>query len=503
MKNFFKPPKPVVRLTAFLLFGCCLLPELVLAQEERIRVETAVHLHSRYSFIGKLSLEEILKHAKDKGIDALLFTDHALVKISYGLFPFRRLLRISVQKDSVFKKGLHRYLNEIKALNQKYPDLLLIPALEVAPFYYWEKSPLTQRGVVRDWNKHLLVMGLDEKGFRSLPLMGHGSVPLRPFRLTDLFRAWGALAIALGVVCYRKKAFDYRDETGRNLSPPSTLFRAIGWTLLLIGGVSLIENYPYRQPAFNIYSPDEKILPYQTLIDDVQKKGGLVFWAHPEGRTIPYEFSPVTFLTDPYPQALIETKNYTGFAIFFEGFKTIGPPGGIWDQLLLEYCRGKRQRPIWAIGELDYSEEGKAMTWIDTVKTIVFSRERSQEAFLEAMKEGRMVAVRRSQEGEIVFGDFWVEDAQTGRRAHLGETLWVESFPKIGVSLSQIGTVPDVRIRLIRDGETIREKKSLLPIDETYEDPGFQSPLSYYRFEVQSDGGQLLATNPIFVSRKR
>ncbi len=114
-----------------------------------------------------------------------------------------------------------------------------------------------------------------------------------------------------------------------------------------------------------------------------------------------------------------------------------------------------------------------------------------------------MVAIRRSREGEIVFGDFWVEDAQTNQRARLGETCSVEASPKIGFSLSQKGIVPDVLVRLIRDGKVIRERRGLLPIDETIEDPAFEGPLSYYRLEVRSGGGQLIATNPIFVSRKR
>ena len=445
--------------------------------------------------------DQIAALAREKGVDAVLFTDDAIVRVSYGPFPLRNLLKVSFGQVSVFKRGLRRYLDEMQFLNHKYPDLLLIPALEVAPFYYWERSPLTGHGILRDWNKHLLVMGLDETGFLSLPLIGSRPVPLKPFEAKDCLRVWGLLAVVVAVFCFRKHSFDYRDESGRNLAPPSPFFHRVGWVLLVIGGISLAENYPYHRPAFSIYEK-EKVIPYQNLIDDVQRKGGLVFWAHPEGKTISRTLGPVTFLTDPYPEALQETADYTGYAIFYEGFKTIGPVGGIWDQLLRDYCEGKRKRPLWAIGELDYTREGLAGTWIDTVKTIIFAKEKSEAALLEAMKEGRMVALRHPPEGEIQFGHFWIEDSASGRRADIGETLSASGPCRTSIYLSSRGEVPEVVVRLIRDGNVIQTWQRTLPMEEIFEDAQVENPLSFYRIEVQSiDGRNKLVTNPIFVSK--
>lgn len=422
MKRFFK----ITLFSALCFFS---FSGWALAEEKWDRVETILHIHSRYSYRGKLTPEQIVDLAMETGrIGAVIFTDEALAKISYGF--------VSIEKSSVFKKGLHWYLKEMERLNRKYPDLLVLSAVEVAPFYYWEKSPFSRQGVVRDWSKHLLVMGLDEAGYRSLPLVGNRSLPR---------------------------------------------------------GVT-------------IYSSQNKILPYQRLIDDVRKKGGLVFWAHPEAKTIPHQFGPaqcpVTFMTDSYPEALVQTKNYTGYGIFFEGFKTIGPPGGIWDQLLAAFCRGERKDPIWAIGEIDFTEQGRSGTWVDTVKTVIFPEKRTKEGLLEALREGRMVAVRKTQEGEMVFRDFWVEDTKTKKRARLGETLVLEGSPRIHFLVSFRGSVPSVQARLIRNGEVVREWKGKLPVGKSYEDPSFPGMHSYYRLELRSEGGELLATNPIFVSRK-
>ena len=502
MKTFFKNPNTLCWVFSSLFF-CVLLTGNAAAEERYHRMETILHLHSRYSFRGTLTPEEIVQKAREKGIEALIFTDHALVKISYGPFPFRRLLKFSVEESSVSQKGVRRYFQEIEGLNRKYPDRVMIPSVEVAPFYYWERPPLTGHGVVRDWNKHLLVLGLDQKKIRSLPLMGHGNVSLKPFHFKDLVRIWGGLACLLGFLCFRRRTSDYRDEMGRAVGPPSRFFRGVGWVLILVGILSLIENYPYRKSAYTLYGPEGKMLPYQKLIEDVQKKGGLVFWAHPEAKTIPYTFGPVTFLTDPYPEALLETTGYTGFSIFFEGFKTIGVAGGIWDQLLLSYCRGERPHPVWAIGELDYSEDGRSGTWIDTVKNIVFSKEKTPQALLDAFRNGRVVALRRTKEGEIRFHAFWLEDAHTGRRARLGETLFLKTAPRINFCFSAKGSVAPVEIRLIRDGEVIQEWKESLPVGKAYEDAAFPGGFSYYRLEVRSGNGELLVTNPIFVSRTR
>lgn len=505
MKSSSKPLRSVLSWgIVLLLLGSIFPGGPVAAEETRQRIEAIIHLDSTYSFEGKVTLAEIVERAKARGIDAVIFTDDALIKASYGLYPLRRLLRVTVQKQSVFKTGLGRYLREIEALGRNHPDLLLFPGLEVSPFHYWEASPLTGRGVIRDWGKHLLVFGLDEQGFRSLPLVGNRPIPSKPFQSRDLFRLWGAVIIVFGIFCLRKRAFDYRDEMGRALGPHSPLFLRIGWALIFIGSVSLIENYPYREPAFSIYRGEERVLPYQILIDYVQKKGGFAFWAHPEGVKIPKRVGPATLRTDPYPEMLIQTEGYTGYAIFYEGFKTIGSVGGIWDQLLLAYCQGKREHPVWAIGELEYREEGLLGTWIDTVKNVVFAETKSKEAFLRALREGRSVTVRRSREAEVVLGHFWVEDSERGRRAQLGETLLLEGVPRIRIGLSEEGKVPAVHIRLIRDGKVLQEWQRSLPMEAIYEDVDFEGGCSFYRLEVLADDNlHKLVTNPIFVSRRK
>ena len=447
------------------------------------RLEAIIHLHSNFSFRGDYSPGRIVELAEEKGIEVVLFTDDAWVKFSYGLFPFRRILNFSVQKDSVFKLGLHRYLSEIDRVQQDHPNSLVFPGLEVIPFYYWEKSPFTFHGIIRDVNKHLTLFGLNEEGFRSLPLAGRSLLPLKPFRWRDLFRLWGVIPLVLAIYLFRRS---------------SRWSEGAGLVLLIVGGIALIENYPYRDPAVTIYGPEGKTLPYQRLIDDVRGKGGLVFWAHPEGKTIPYEAGPVTFLTDPYPEALKETDGYTGFAILFEGMKTIGVPGGIWDQLLNDYCQGKRKEPIWATGELDYTSEGRSGTWIDTVKTVLYCRQKDHEGVFEALRHGRMYAMRRSRERELLLDEMWVGE-EGGKTGFLGEEITLSKNPKIHFALSSSdGYSEKVQVRIIRSGEILQDLELRTPIRFTYQDPERKEGKFFYRLEVTGDDRRIL-TNPVFV----
>jgi hypothetical protein len=45
-------------------------------------------------------------------------------------------------------------------------------------------------------------------------------------------------------------------------------------------------------------------------------------------------------------------------------------PGGIWDDVLLEYCKGKRTRPVWGISTADFHKDGGAGVKLGDFSTI-------------------------------------------------------------------------------------------------------------------------------------
>src|SRR5205807_2100759 len=99
-----------------------------------------------------------------------------------------------VIQPSVLSVGIERYWADITSLGRRYPDLLVIPGVEAAPYYRWEGSPW--RGLVlTDWHRHLLVFGLkNAEEIKKLPVLGSqyggGFDPLRLWPLLLILAAW-------------------------------------------------------------------------------------------------------------------------------------------------------------------------------------------------------------------------------------------------------------------------------------------------------------------------
>lgn len=131
-------------------------------------LKVGVHIHSTIS-TGTLEPPAIVTLAKQAGLDAVIFTDSALRRWEYGVWPARAWIKRVIEQPSVLTFGARRYLDTLQHLST--PQLLAVPALEAAPFYYWWRSPFDRRGgQIRGWNQHLLVFGLDDRAIQRLPL---------------------------------------------------------------------------------------------------------------------------------------------------------------------------------------------------------------------------------------------------------------------------------------------------------------------------------------------
>ena len=62
--------------------------------------------------------------------------------MEYGLPPFRNLIRKKVELNSINSGGADKFIQAIQEVRQKYPDMIIVPGSETAPFYYWTGSPL-------------------------------------------------------------------------------------------------------------------------------------------------------------------------------------------------------------------------------------------------------------------------------------------------------------------------------------------------------------------------
>jgi hypothetical protein len=233
----------------------------------------------------------------------------------------------------------------------------------------------------------------------------------------------------------------------------------------------------------------------------VDRTGGATVWSFPEARDESQrQIGPVrvAWRTPPYPEALLRTSHYTAFGAVYEDTTHVERPGAGWDRLLGQFASGDLSRPVWAVGESGFHgfSAGKDL---GTVRTVFLVEERSERAVLAALKSGRMYAVQRARETELVLAGF---TARTGSvSATSGETLRVASPSPVAVTVdveARGAPVGDLRVSLVKNGAVVAVWAGPAPIRAVHRDV-FDGAPSFYRLDARGAGR--LLSNPIFVKR--
>ena len=452
------------------------------------RVAGVIHLHTVYSS-GSYTVEEMVKLAEERGLRVLIITDHYLVRVEYGLYPFRNLFKVVRERDSIAREGVSQYLEEIEKVNRMHPEMVVIAGMEVAPFYYWSGSWFQGNLQLNQWNRHMLVLGLDQSPqLRELPLLGNkGNSRYSP---VSLLKCYPLLLLYGG---WRMVRYSRRSRRGKP-------YMLAGLAVLIISSALLINNFPFKETAFDLYHGDQGVEPYQRVIDYVNQQERLVFWAHPEARHA-QKMEGVSFRTDPYPDLLLETNGYHGFASLYEGWRQCASPGGYWDQYLVEYCSGKRKNPVWTIGEADYGSKGESGgKRIEEVQTVFLTEKLDRQAILQCLRKGSTYSLRRTLQYELCLEEFTITVG--GRRVASGELLSAaEETPTIRFVVSTNPSV-DKRIeaKLIRNGEVIKvfEASANMRVEFT-DNTNSSQGMIYYRLDISTEYPHRLFSNPIFV----
>lgn len=491
------------------LYFLLLNQEWLMAESEFVQVPSVVHVHSNFSD-GKHPIEEIARLALEKEIKVLIFSDHALMCWEYGLWPSRKILKKKVEKNSVLKIGVEKYFEEIEKVQQKYPEIIFLTGVESAPFYYWSGKHFKYHLTIHDWHKHLLVTGLgNPEDYQHLPLVSNPNAGVWNLRSIVLF--WPILLLAIGSWLLAKKRKRQLVFGQQIFIAQSSAYKVLGIAVILIGLLFLINNYPYKYFPYDQYHGDKGIEPYQNLINYVNTKGGVIFWAHPEAPNWekPQEIEGITLQTLTYEEDLLKTRDYTGFAILYEGYKKVGIPGGIWDKILHQYCQGLREKPIWAIGELDYKSEGYLGTYLDSIQNILLiptnlhkSEQKSRintniKTVLDCLRKGKFYVLQKAKNSKLILEKFEIE-SEMGK-AIISEEIKYSDFPKIKIKIDNgsIEKLP-LKINLIRGGKVIKIFEQNLPVDIEYIDYDLPTGKTYYRLEISGADCGIL-TNPIFV----
>lgn len=486
----------VVRhIVAFLSF--LLLPLVVEAAPLR-PLPALLHAHSTFS-TGDLPLDRLVTDAQRQGLEAILLTENYLLRVQYGLWPFRAATRLTQEEPSVLSQGVETYLAHVSEVRRRFPAMVIVPGVEVNAHYYWTGSPFTGDLTNHDFEKKLHVFGVeDPAALKRLPITGN------PY--LRRYTAWSVVDVLPGLLIFPGLwLILVGRRRRRRLGGVMVVKRERRWlaggTLCVLGAVAVIRAFPFTQDPWSPYSPDPDPTIYQALIDQVESQGGITVWSFPEARDSS-DHSVLGFTvrvrTDPYPDDLAQTFRYTAFGGIYEDTTRVTAPGALWDYILGKYLAGERSRPPWAVGESGFHGYVAGKRPVN-VQTIFLVRDKSEAAILESFRAGRMYALSRTLEYGLVLQDFSVH--QGAAEAISGETLGASGNQplevRIKVSASDGGEYP-IRAILVGNGKVVNAWTSTTPFNVVHQDPPQGAP-SYFRLEVRGPVPHQVLTNPIFV----
>ena len=455
--------------------------------DEYIQVPGLMDLRTDFSD-GSHTLEYLIQLARKRGFDVLFITDHDRKVLEYGIRPYQHILKKRVEKPSINKSKAERYLSMIQSVSKKYPDMMLIPGAESAPFYYWRGSYFKKNLTVCDRERHLIIVGLEKpEDFEELPILHNGFSTRYLSSRISLGFFLILIPLAAGIFLITKKG----------------ILRWSGIVLSLLSLLLLINNQPFRSSPYDQYHGYQGIKPYQLLIDYVNSRGGMVFWNHPETKSGLGKIDFVFKDTPPYPQALIESKNYTGFAALYGENISITEPGHAWDKVLMEYCSGQRINAVWGISSADFHQEGAAGEKLGNFPTVFLVKHKSKQDILDALRKGRMYAYRGDVSlPRLILQDFSITGADTSLKGIMGEEIQLKGSAEINIHITTSNPEEGhaVEVRLIREEKLLKTFSGKTPLILNYVDEFFEpSKKTYYRLDVKDKKNRIIVSNPIFV----
>jgi hypothetical protein len=494
--------KPSSALSILAVMIAVLFPNKELLAETYKPLVGIVHIHSRASS-GLLSLDEIARQAESSGIEAVVLTENFHLEFSYGLPPYPELFRVSRAFPSLTGPEMADYLKSVELINRRHPKVILIPGVEVVPHYFWTGSFWSDDLTMHDAQKNILVTGLDRpEDYKGLPATGNPGAARYGSR--SLIRASPLLLVLAGLVLLATKSVRRYKVGGFRVSQRRRHWKS-ALCLLVIGGAWSAYNAPFTVSAYSIKGREAGNAPYQSLIDHVNRLGKVSIWSYPEAKD--YHIYPIPILpragkftirTDPHPEILLETQDYSAFGAIYRDNTTAEWPGRTWDKTLEEYCTGSRKSPPWGVGELGFHGGGRKN--LADVLTIFYVRKPTTEEVLTALSSGRMYAVIPRSNVRVQIAHFVLRSGV--KEAVMGETLTLEPGEPLTLNLTLEtvdGASHPFRAVLVRNGEPWQELEGSTPFSIALEDaPPLDRRCTYYRLWMRKP--HRLVTNPLFTT---
>ena len=205
------------------------------------RLPAVLHVHSSLS-TGALRLEDVAATAERQGIGAVLFTENYLLRVEYGLSPFRALTRLSYEEKSVLSR-LDEYLTRVEDVRRRFPNMVLTPGVEVMPHYHWTGSPFSLELTLHETQKNILVFGLhDVASLAALPVIGNPAT--REVTLQSLVDLVPAVLIIPGLLLLARPRMR-RARLGSSVIVVRRRRWILGGLVLALGVLGLVRGWPF------------------------------------------------------------------------------------------------------------------------------------------------------------------------------------------------------------------------------------------------------------------
>jgi hypothetical protein len=450
--------------------------------EEYQQISGLIDLRSTYSD-GAYDIESLVSMAINRGFEVLIINDHDRMVMEYGFPPFRNLIKRKVELPSINKNGAKAYLDSIRNIQKKHPDMIIIPGSETAAFYYWTGSAFKKNLTAHNHERRILTIGMEKpEDYENLPIL-HNGFSTEYMRMAVPQILLYLVILIMAVFLIKWKGF----------------YRIAGIIIFIWCSASIANSNMFRSSPFDQYHGDQGIAPYQLFIDYVSSKGGLTFWNYPETKSGVRQMGPIYVNTPPYPEVLEQARGYTGFAAIYGDTITITEPGNIWDKILIAYCEGRRNQPVWGISTADFHKEGESGENLGNFPTFFLVQKKTKDEVLRALRNGRMYACRGKFPNIVKLDEFLVCSSDAKTKGISGDEIVLKENPRIKISLSAAEiSETQVKLRLIRSGRLIKTFVGSLPMKIDYQDKYFEPGRKiYYRIDVRGYGS--VVSNPIFV----
>lgn len=457
---------------------------------------------------GNESIETVVEKAKADGMKFVVFSDQFIVIAEYGLPPFRNIFKLREERKSIVSYGITDYLDEIRQVQKKYPDIVLVPGADIAPHYYWKGNYLKGTLATYRWSEQLTVFGnWDPDFYRKLPVVLNNRTGFTIYSLLKLLPLFLSI---IGLISFtaRKKTAYYSDIQGHSYYRHKKLRSLFAIFLIAAGILWTLNNKPFtiKGSSFDIYR-DHGTAPFQEAINYVRKNGGSktgIIWSAPEAE-MKDKINGVFLYTAPYLNDVENTHGYNGFAGIYADASHAHEPGKTWDKLLTEYCSGKRKIKPIIVGEADYHGRGS----INLIQTVIDSDKTDYTSVVNAIIQGNSYAAVHANGKMITLDDAKV--VHKNMNAGLGQELNITDNGKITLEIKGHLELDDKKavtfgkIFIVQDGKLLYENKMDLKNFSLNQDivlTNNELEKHYVRFYIFADNVWLLA-NPIFIKTRR